>query len=332
MPKLRIEPFDGRPLLDIGSFGRGGPGRDRLTNAQIAQISRTVHRAPGVMVKVLTRNSNDQTSVRRHFGYLARRGALDLETDDGDLVSGKDVGRRLVDDWDLELDASSGRLSVSERRQPQKLVHKLMFSMPAGTSPQAVLRAARDFLREEFALKHRYVFVLHTDEPHPHVHAVIKAVSEEGERLNIRKATLRRWRAEFARHLRAQGVAANATERAVRGQVEGAKLDPIYRAMNRGRGESTFMEAKVRQIAHSMAIGKTTDEAGRDRLLATRRGIEHGWRTVARQLTIEGHAVLADAARRFTESMCAPRTDAERMAAQIQTHLRRTRLLNRSPG
>jgi hypothetical protein len=51
---------------------------------------------------------------------------------------------------------------------------------------------------------------------------VIKAVAKEGERLNIRKATLRRWRAAFARQLRAQGVAANATARAVRGQSEGA--------------------------------------------------------------------------------------------------------------
>ena len=36
--------------------------------------------------------------------------------------------------------------------------------------------------------KHRYAMVLHTDEPHPHVHMVVKAVSEEGVRLNIQKA------------------------------------------------------------------------------------------------------------------------------------------------
>lgn len=33
---------------------------------------------------------------------------------------------------------------------------------------------------------------LHTDEFHPHVHAVLQAVSEQGERLYIRKATLAR--------------------------------------------------------------------------------------------------------------------------------------------
>ena len=70
---------------------------------------------------------------------------------------------------------------------------------------QGLLGAARTFARETFGAKHRYAMVLHTDEPHPHVHMVVKAVSEEGMRLNIRKATLREWRREFARHLRAPG-------------------------------------------------------------------------------------------------------------------------------
>jgi type IV secretion system T-DNA border endonuclease VirD2 len=52
---------------------------------------------------------------------------------------------------------------------------------------------------------------------------VLKAVNEQGERLNIKKATLRHWRSEFARNLRLLGVEANATERAVRGQVMKAR-------------------------------------------------------------------------------------------------------------
>ena len=50
------------------------------------------------------------------------------------------------------------------------------------------------------------------------MHLVVKAVGEDGRRLNIRKATLRGWRRDFAAQLRAQGIAANATERAVRGR------------------------------------------------------------------------------------------------------------------
>lgn len=44
-------PVDGRPLLDVLSFGRPGPS-GRFSPHQIEQIRRTVSRAPEVMVKV----------------------------------------------------------------------------------------------------------------------------------------------------------------------------------------------------------------------------------------------------------------------------------------
>ncbi len=49
--------------------------------------------------------------------------------------------------------------------------------------------------------------------------------------LNIRKPMLRVWRQEFARHLRAHGVAAKATPRTVR--TPPSKLKGIYRLVNR---------------------------------------------------------------------------------------------------
>jgi hypothetical protein len=64
-------------------------------------------------------------------------------------------------------------------------------------------------------------------------------VSEQGVRLNISPATLREWRRESARHLRDQGIAANATERAVRGETRSHKLDGIYRATKRGDSTHT---------------------------------------------------------------------------------------------
>src|SRR5690606_24174707 len=132
-------------------------------------------------------------------------------------------------------------------RKSPKLIHKLMFSMPPGTPPNKVLAAVRHFAREEFWGQHRYALVLHTDEDHPHVHLVLKAVSEQGVRLNVRKATLRHWRSEFARNLRLLGVPANATERAVRGQSRKAMKDGIYRATL--RGDSTYLRAQAEAVA-----------------------------------------------------------------------------------
>lgn len=317
MPNLRISPLEGRALLDIGSFARLGDGRrDQLSSEQLALIGRTVRRTPEVMVKVLSKDSNNLRSVARHLNYIGRRGELELETDDGARLQQRDVGHQLVKDWDLDLDQDrrDTRLSASEGRAP-KLVHKIMLSMPPGTPAQGVLDAARNFAREEFALKHRYGLVLHTDEPHPHVHLVVKAVSEDGERLNIRKATLRWWRQEFARHLRDQGIAANATECAVRGESRTHKKDGIYRAA--ARGHSTCMRARVEAVAQELAKGYLGVEVGKAKILDTRNEVQGGWRTVSEILNTRGHVELAARLDRFVEGMPQPRTDKEQLAADI---------------
>ncbi len=193
MPRPPIR-FEAEPLLDIASYARRGPGRrDHLSPAEIELIARTVHRTPEVMVKVLTRGGQGLRAVRRHLEYLDRKGELEIEADDGQKISGKGVERALLEDWNLDIEEDRRRSNLEARpgRSPPKLVHKVLFSMPPGTPPEKVLEAAKNFAREEFGLKYRYAMVLHTDEPHPHVHMVIKAVSEQAIRLNIRKSTLR---------------------------------------------------------------------------------------------------------------------------------------------
>jgi hypothetical protein len=315
MTKLRVSVFEGRPLLDIASYARRGPGRrDRLSPAEIAQIARTVRRVPEAVVKVLPRDSNNLASISRHIGYIGRYGDLELETDDGERLSGKRIGRQLLEDWDLDLDEHRRQtdLAAASGRKPPKLVHKLMFSMPPGTPAEGVLAAARNFLREEFAFKHRYAFVLHTDEPHPHVHAVVKAVSEQGVRLHIKRAKLREWRAEFARHLREQGIEANATERAVRGESRTRKRDVIYRASL--RGASTHMRERVEAIAADLQDGRWSLEPGKAALIRTRKEIQRGWQAVCDTLATQGHPGLAASARQFTDAMSTARTEREWIA------------------
>lgn len=87
--------------------------------------------------------------------------------------------------------------------------------MLAGTPPEKLLVAVRNFAVEEFA-RHRYALGLHIDEPHLHVHVIVKAVSEQEAWLNIRKATLRAGVRSSPVTWRAQGIDANATRRVVR--------------------------------------------------------------------------------------------------------------------
>jgi hypothetical protein len=315
MPTFRIRQD---PLFDLVSHGRGGPretGR-HFTPAQIEQIRRTVQRAPEAVVKVLPRDSNDLKAVGKHLDYIGRYGKLELESDDGERLSGR-IGKALLDDWDLDIDdvRRQATLAATKGRKPPKLVHKLMFSMPPGTPADKVLGAVRNFAREEFWGQHRYALALHTDEPHPHVHLVLKAVSEQGVRLNIKKATLRHWRSEFARNLRLLGVEANATERAVRGETRKAKKDGIYRASV--RGDSIYIRAQSEAVAAELLKGDLRAEAGKLALIETRKTVHEGWRGVAVLLTKDGHRQLAADVRRFVDRMPPPRTERETIASEL---------------
>ena len=325
MPRRLID-IGGKPLLDIASYARRGPGRrDHLSREEIELIDRTVRRVPEVMVKVLSRGAKDIKAVSRHMAYLNRGGQVEIETDDGQRLSGKGVEQELLDDWDLDLEEHrrTADLESRSRRAPPKLVHKLLFSMPPGTPPDKVLAAVKEFAREEFGLKHRYAMVLHTDEPHPHVHLVVKATSEQGVRLNIRKATLRDWRREFARHLRAHGVEANATERAVRGNSVASKLDGIYRAERRRESEHTRI--RVEAVTRELLKGDIRVEKGKERLLETREEIERGWFAVGDSLMGEGRGDLAKCVWRFAAEMPPPMTERERTAEDLQRQSREVR-------
>ena len=314
------------PLFDLGSYARRGPGRrDHLTPSQAQQVARTVGGTPEVMVKVLPRGANDLGAVRRHLDYIGRKGDVDLETDDGEKLRDAQVGKDLVEDWDLELDAQRSRADLVSRpgRTPPRLVHKLMFSMPAGTPPDKVFRAVQNFCREEFALKHRYAMAMHTDEPHPHVHVVVKAMSEQGERLNIRKATLRHWRTEFAQHLRALGVPANATQRYVRGERSPRKSDGIYRASL--RGESMHMHERAESVARDLSHGGVQVEPGKRKLIETREAVQRAWWTVSEILVRDRQPELAAQVRRFADQMPDPMTEREWIAGKLIERMRTPR-------
>jgi hypothetical protein len=318
MPR-RLFDLGAKPLLDIASYARRGSSRrEHLSQDEIELISRTVRRTPEVMVKILSRGGQDLKSISRHLGYLNRGGEVDIETDDGQHLSGKGVEKELLEDWDLDLEEHRPKAELHSwtNRTPPKLTHKLMFSMPAGTPPDKVLAAVKDFAREEFGLKHRYAMVLHTDEPHPHVHMVVKAVSEQGVRLHIRKATLREWRREFARRLQVLGVAANATERAVRGRSQKAKLDGIYRASR--RGESRYYRQRAESVAREVLKGEFHIEPGKAKLVATRREVENGWRAVGDILLENGSPEIANQVSRFVRQFPSPRTEREEIAAALR--------------
>ena len=303
--------FGERPLLDIASYGRGGPGRS-LTRDDVAFISRTTRGVPEVMIKI-SGGATSPRGVQAHVGYIGREGSCEIETDDGYILRAKGSENTIVKEWDLDLGANRRftNRTVAKGRKPPKLVHNLVFSMPKGTPADKLKKAVQLFAREEFGLKHRYAMALHTDQGHPHVHVVVKAVDEQGKRLNIRKATLRDWRQQFATCLRYQGIEANATERAVRGEVRTPKIDGIYRAAK--RGESTYWDKRIKETVRADHSGSQLQDSGRETLRETRRQVERGWYAVHDLLEHNGYDAEARHVRRFLSKMHPIQTDREQI-------------------
>jgi hypothetical protein len=322
-----VDLSDQRPILDVVSLGHQGIGRrDHLP---IGQIARTVRRTPEVVIKV-SGGARTLRGLGKHLGYIGRDGELEIETDDGKRVREEGFEKKLIEDWDLDLEScrERPRWTAENGRKPPKLVHNIIFSMPPGTPPLKQLAAVRKFAEDRFALQQRYAMVMHTDDDHPHVHVVVKAMSEQGKRLNIRKGTLREWRQEFAKNLREQGVAANATERSVRGQTSKPLKDGIYRAA--ARGASHYLRDRVITIARELASAQFHPGPGQQEIRQTRAAVFGGWRAVGERLAEDGHYDLAEEVRQFAKEMPVPRTEREHIAGNLIERASRNPILERS--
>ena len=131
------------------------------------------------------------------------------------------------------------------------------------------------------------------------MHVVVKAMSEQGVRLNIRKATLREWRRDFARYLREYGVEVNVTERAVRGSYHQNRKPGIYRTA--ARGESSFVRERAETVARQPLRAGVRSDAGHFQLIRARREVERGWRAFAAAMDQAGQHELAAQTRQFVE-------------------------------
>jgi hypothetical protein len=206
----------------------GGAARQRAAAIRERIEATVVRRAPQVMVKV-TGGGRGMKAIAAHFRYISKNGRLDIEDERGETMRGKDTLLALADDWRFGGTLIEDIAEPGQRRE----AFNIMLSMPHGTDPLIVKRAAREFAKIELA-DHKYVMVLHDHQANPHVHISVRAESKHGKRLNPRKADLHRWRETFAERLREYGVEAEATRQATRGRSR--NYDPLWRIKAREDG------------------------------------------------------------------------------------------------
>lgn len=93
--------------------------------------------------------------------------------------------------------------------------------------------AARAFAAAAFGERFPYVFALHDEGGHPHVHLTVRALGVDDSRLNPRKADLEVWRQRFAQALRDRGVEAEASPRRARGVPRKAERTAVRKMRER---------------------------------------------------------------------------------------------------
>ena len=180
--------------------------------------------------------------------YMCRHGKVELEDDRGEVLT-LDEAKNKVTQWCLDQDVPDNSLDESRAADARRCI----ISCPPGSDPKKLKEAAREFGQEifhdqgfEFMMAIHYKDKDHPNEPdHPHVHFLVKAISQTGERLNVRKADLRYMRERFAVIAKQYGIELNATSRAVRGKVAKAKSQAQYHEEKRRYKQSQAQKLAI---------------------------------------------------------------------------------------
>jgi type IV secretion system T-DNA border endonuclease VirD2 len=120
--------------------------------------------------------------------------------------------------------------------------------------------------------------------------------------------------------MREQGIAANATPRAIRGRNEGKTRDAIYRAQH--RGASTVVRRRVTDVAKQLVQNGSFHDPVRIKLVESRKAIVARWLGVAEALDTQGEIIPAGEVRHFAQHLPKVLTDKERRAVQFAERLR----------
>lgn len=310
--------------LKIGGGGKPGKGGSGGSIAATrAKLERVTNRAPEVMVKVSGRQRGGGHTAA-HLEYIGRHGKLEVETNDGEKLESVAELRELAKEW-AEDEAASTR-----RREPLTSV-SLVLSMPPGTDPDTVYRAARAFAQTELE-RFPYAMALHTDADHPHVHLTVAARGEGGERFNPRKDDLAGWRESFARELRARGVEAEATPRRARGVTQKHERTSVRKMRERAEAGTAEMP-RVLQSGRVEAAAMLAERPAQPRpwevkTVVRQSEVRASYERAASELDVSDDPAdrkLAQQTRAFVASMPAPLTRDRDLARQIGEEARRAR-------
>lgn len=294
--------LDGKVQFKINKIPNFTPPR--------ARASRVVRRTPEVMVKV-SGFGRGSAHVKSHLDYVCRNAKLELENERGEVISGKEAVRDLHREWMQD----RGR-----RRSNTRDTTNVILSMPPKTDEKKMKKAVREFALEQFGDNHQYVWVMHSDEKHPHAHLTIKNLGYDGSRLNIAKGDPQKWRELFAEKLRYYGIDAEATARAPRGVVKKPVRQPIYHMRKDGRTPRTD-KAKVKEVIQDVAAAPKKPKPWERKILDRQTAVRKEWVQAAKELSSSNSSPadrkLSADILRYVKSMPDLKTERQEIQAKL---------------
>lgn len=173
-------------------------------------ITERVEGALGVAAKVVEvvpvgKASHGKAGVIFQLSRLTYGGAA--RSEDGETIATEPQIRATAQAWSKALHSFS----------PRDTMHVIL-SAKAGEDKEALVRAARGFLHEQFP-EHKFTFALHDDkgkDGHLHVHVIAAVKGENGQRLRSGPTDLLSWRQAYAAQAQLQGLRIVATSAAYR--------------------------------------------------------------------------------------------------------------------
>lgn len=269
------------------------------------KIKSVVNRTPEVMVKI-SGNAKGGDHVGSHLLYISRNGKLEVETEQGEVINSNQGMKEKIKEWQQDL---------GKRTKKTRDTVNIVLSMPAGTDPIGLKKAARQFAKNRFAENHQYVFALHTDVDHPHVHLTVKSLGFDGTRLHVKRGDPQIWREEFAEQLRVQGIDAEATPRKVRGVVKKPTSQPVFHLRKRGQAQTD--KEKIKEIVADFKDGQRELKPWEVQIQATQTKVRKAWLKEAQELQSAGDNVTAKKVVDFVNSMPPIDTERQTMAMRL---------------
>lgn len=304
----------------VGKQGKADPGIK-------SRIHRIVLRSPEVMVKI-SGHAKGSAHLKSHLEYISRNGELPLETEMGEVISGREDVLSLHQDWASDLGIQRSFTNKEGKKiQVTRDSTNIVLSMPPGTDPSKVLAASREFANKTFGDNHQYVLVMHTDEKHPHVHLTVKNFGFDGLRLHVKKGDPQLWRESFASKLRGQGIDAEATPRATRGVVRRSLNQAVIQMKERGirpRVESLRVKQVIEE-AKAEKEGKVFDRPWEENIKQRQIQVRKAWLATAEQFKESDNQEdrgLADKITSFVKSMPGIDTERHRILSRVQKEKR----------